>query len=143
MKGIPKWVAGWLVILAVAGIGFGLFELLNPGAILELDVEANAADTAARQWGGRNLALGVCAVLALLLRERGAFSVALAGAIAREGSDVFTALVEDQSIADIALPAVMGVIDVVAFLGVLGSAVASRRKKDDITPPTNFGESIA
>lgn len=141
MKGIPKWIAGWLVILAVAGIGLGLLELLNPGAsgmlpeALDVDLESGAL--VARSWGARSLALGVTAAIALLLRERGAFAVALAGAIAREGGDFYTAIAESQGLTDYALPAVMGVINVAAFLGVIGSAWTSRRSKNDVAPPAD------
>ncbi len=137
MKGIPTWVAGWVVILALAGVALGLLELLNPGSsgVLSIDTDLESGAVAARSWGGRSLGLGVAAVVALLLRERGAFGVALAGAIAREGSDLYAAIAESQGFIDYALPAVMGAIDVVAFLGVIGSAWTSRRSKNEIAPP--------
>lgn len=139
MKGIPKWIAGWLAILAAFGIVLGLLELLNPGSsgVLELDADLGSGALDARSWGARSLALGVTAALALLLRERGAFAVALAAAIAREGGDFYTAIAESQGLTDYALPGVMGVIDVVAFLGVIGSAWTSRRTKNDVAPPAD------
>ncbi len=137
MKGIPIWIAGWLLILAAAGIVLGLLELLNPGSsgVLSVDTDLESGALAARGWGGRSLALGVTAVIALVLRERGAFGVALAGAIAREASDLYSAVAESQGFIDYALPAVMGAISVVAFLGVLGSAWTNRRGRDDLAPP--------
>ncbi len=137
MKGIPTWIAGWVVILAIAGIALGLLELLNPGSsgVLDVDVDLESGALAARGWGARSLALGVTAAVALLLRERGAFGVALAGAIAREGGDLYTAVAESQGFTNYALPAVMGIINVVAFFGVIGSAWTSRRSKNDIAPP--------
>lgn len=136
-KGTPVWVLIYLAILAAVGIGIGVFELvIDPGSFLGLDVLADKAEYAARGWGGRNLGLGVAAALALLLRDRGGMAVALAGAIAREVSDVYTAfVVESEGWSSAILPAVMLAIDVVAFGAVIGSAWKNRSRGGDDPKP--------
>lgn len=119
---LPTWVMAYLLILAAAGIIVGLLELLNPGSLLLVDGVDNVAGAG---WGGRNLALGVTALVALLFRDRVGATVALAGAIAREVTDVIVAL-RHQDTGDLILPGIMLAIDIVAFLAVAGSAWSAR-----------------
>jgi len=136
-KGTPVWVLIYLAVLAAVGIGLGVFELvIDPGSFLGLDIGAEKAEFTARGWGGRNLALGVTAALALLLRDRGGMAVALGGAIAREVSDVYTALiVESEGWSGAIFPAVMLALDVVAFGAVIGSAWQNRSRGGEDPQP--------
>lgn len=127
-KGIPVWVLIWALILAVVGIGLGLMELIfDPGFFLDIDnVNDESQAVISRGWGGRNLALGVTAAIAVLLRDRAGMAVALAGAIAREVSDIVTAALEGQDVASYLFAGIMLAIDVVAFGAVIGSAWSNR-----------------
>jgi len=119
---LPTWVMAYLLILAAAGIIVGVLELIDPGSLLLAD---GVDKVAGAGWGGRNLALGVTALVALLFRDRVGATIALAGAIAREVTDVFVAL-RHQDTGDLILPGIMLAIDLVAFLAVAGSAWSAR-----------------
>lgn len=76
--GIPVWITGVLGLTVLMGIGAGGMAMLGNGM----------QEFMGASWGGRNLGLGVAALLAILLKSPAAYIAVFCGAIGREIGDI-------------------------------------------------------
>ncbi len=78
--GIPIWVTLALGITVLLGIGAGTAALLGQGMSPEMNIS----------WGGRNLGLGLVALVAIWSKSHIAYLAAFAGGIGREIGDIMS-----------------------------------------------------
>jgi hypothetical protein len=85
-NGVPAWVTGVALFIGVFSVLAGVAIMIDP-SIMDID------DTVVgRQWGGRNIGLGVALLVAVLLREARAYIVAFAAGLFRDVGDLVAAI---------------------------------------------------
>ena len=84
-EGIPIWVTIIMGLVGVMGTTFGIMAMIDPTAAIGF---IDGADSLAIAWGGRNAGLGVALLLAVYLRNSGAYAAAIGGSLFREISDL-------------------------------------------------------
>lgn len=85
-NGVPAWVTGVALFIGVFSVLAGIAIMIDP-SIMDID------DTVVgRQWGGRNIGLGVALLVAVLLREARAYIVAFAAGLFRDVGDLVAAI---------------------------------------------------
>lgn len=121
----PLWITMIALFLGVFGIAFGLLELFSPGKTGFLTTRV--ADLDAQAWGVRSMALGATMIAAVVFRHAGGYIVAFVGAIAREGGDLYVALLDDGSgIASYLLIVLLLALEVLCLLALLAKGVKHR-----------------
>lgn len=109
-NGVPTWVTGLAVLIGLFSMLAGLAIMIDP-SIMNID------DTVVgRQWGGRNIGLGVALVVAVALREARAYVAAFAAGLFRDIGDLVGAI--DDGASPI-VPIVFLVVGLVAIAGVV------------------------
>ncbi len=83
--GVPLVITIFAVIMGLGGTVIGISALVDPTSAVNF---VDGADDLATSWAGRNLGLGLAMLVAVAMRQAGAYAAAFAGAICRELSDV-------------------------------------------------------
>ena len=87
-NGVPAWVTGVALFIGVFSALAGVAIMIDP-SIMDID------DTVVgRQWGGRNIGIGVALLVAVVLREAHAYVAAFAAGLFRDVGD-FVASIDD------------------------------------------------
>lgn len=84
-NGVPLAITIFAILMGLGGTVIGISSLADPSSALNF---VDGADDLATSWAGRNLGLGVAMLVAVLVRQAGAYAAVFAGAICRELSDV-------------------------------------------------------
>jgi hypothetical protein len=85
-NGVPAWVTGVALFIGVFSVLAGIAIMIDP-SIMDID------DTVVgRQWGGRNIGLGVALLVAVLLRDARAYVVAFAAGLFRDVGDLVASI---------------------------------------------------
>lgn len=85
-KGVPTWVTGVALFIGVFSVLAGTAIMIDP-SIMDID------DTVVgRQWGGRNIGLGVALLVAVALRDARAYVAAFAAGLFRDVGDLVAAI---------------------------------------------------
>ncbi len=85
-KGVPTWVTGVALFIGVFSALAGTAIMIDP-SIMDID------DTVVgRQWGGRNIGLGVALLVAVALRDARAYVAAFAAGLFRDVGDLVAAI---------------------------------------------------
>lgn len=90
-NGVPSWVTGLAVLIGVFSTLAGLAIMIDP-TIMDID-----DSVVGRQWGGRNIGLGVALLVAAALREARAYVAAFAAGLFRDIGDFVGALDDGAS----------------------------------------------
>ncbi|MGH1493794.1 MAG: hypothetical protein ACRBK7_31105 [Acidimicrobiales bacterium] len=85
-NGVPSWVTGLAALIGVFSMVAGLAIMADP-TIMNID-----DSVVGRQWGGRNIGLGVALVAAVLFRDARAYVGAFAAGLFRDIGDLIGAL---------------------------------------------------
>lgn len=89
--GVPGWVTGLALLIGVFSTLAGLAIMIDP-SIMNID------DTVVgRQWGGRNIGLGIALIVAVALREARAYLAGFAAGLFRDIGDLVAAIEDDAS----------------------------------------------
>lgn len=108
--GVPKWVTGLAILIGAFSTLAGIAIMIDP-TIMDID------DTVVgRQWGGRNIGLGVALLVAVALRDARAYLAGFAAGLFRDIGDFVGALDDGASPV---VPIVVFVLGVAAIAGVL------------------------
>lgn len=94
-NGVPLVITVFATLMGVGGTIIGIQALLDPTTAIDF---VEGADKMGTAWGGRNLGLGVASLAAVLLRNVAGYSVAFAGAIWREVSDLIAGMSDGGSL---------------------------------------------
>lgn len=90
-NGVPTWVTVVALVIGVFSTLAGFAIMVDP-SIMDID------DTVVgRQWGGRNIGLGVALLVAVLLREARAYLAGFAAGLFRDIGDLVGALDDGAS----------------------------------------------
>lgn len=109
-NGVPTWVTGLAALI-------GLFSVVAGTAIMADPTIMNIDDSVVgRQWGGRNIGLGVALVVAVALRDARAYVAGFAAGLFRDIGDLVGALDDGASPV---VPIVFLVVGAVAIAGVV------------------------
>lgn len=109
-NGVPTWVTGIAALI-------GLFSIVAGFAIMADPTIMNIDDSVVgRQWGGRNIGLGVALVVAVAMRDARAYIAAFAAGLFRDIGDLVGAL--DDGASPI-VPIVFLVVGVAAIAAVI------------------------
>lgn len=117
-NGVPPWVTGLALFIGAFSTLAGLAIMIDP-SIMDI------GDTVVgRQWGGRNMGLGVALLAAVALRDARAYLAGFAAGLFRDIGDLVGAIEDNASPI---VPIVVFVLGVVAIVGVLraGGLVAT------------------
>ena len=83
--GVPLIITAFALLMGVGGTVIGISALADPSSAVNF---VDGADDLATSWAGRNLGLGVVMLVAVAMRQAGAYAAAFAGSVCREISDV-------------------------------------------------------
>lgn len=83
--GVPLIITAFAVLMGVGGTVIGISAFADPSSAVNF---VDGADDLATSWAGRNLGLGVAMLVAVAVRQAGAYAAVFAGAACRELSDV-------------------------------------------------------
>ena len=109
-NGVPAWVTGLAILIGLFSTLAGLAIMIDP-TIMDID------DTVVgRQWGGRNIGLGVALLVAVALRDARAYVAGFAAGLFRDIGDLVGAI--DDGASPI-VPVVVLVLGVAAIGAVL------------------------
>jgi len=109
-NGVPAWVTGLALLIGLFSTLAGLAIMIDP-TIMDID------DTVVgRQWGGRNIGLGVALLVAVALRDARAYLAGFAAGLFRDIGDLVGAI--DDGTSPI-VPVVVLVLGVAAIGAVL------------------------
>ena len=109
-NGVPSWVTGLAILI-------GLFSTLAGLAIMADPTIMDISDTVVgRQWGGRNIGLGIALLVAVALREARAYLAGFAAGLFRDIGDLVGSI--DDGASPI-VPIVVLVLGLTAIVGVL------------------------
>lgn len=90
-NGVPAWVVALAVLI-------GLFSTIAGLAIMADPTIMNIDDTVVgRQWGGRNIGLGIALLVAVALRDARAYLAAFAAGLFRDIGDLVGAIDDGAS----------------------------------------------
>lgn len=90
-NGVPTWVTGLAILLGLFSTLAGLAIMIDP-TIMDID------DTVVgRQWGGRNIGLGVALLVAVALRDARAYLAGFAAGLFRDIGDLVGAIDDGAS----------------------------------------------
>ena len=109
-NGVPTWVTGLALFLGVFSTLAGLAIMIDP-TIMDID-----DSVVGRQWGGRNMGLGIALLIAVALRDARAYLAAFGAGLFRDIGDLVGSI--DDGAAPI-VPIVALVLGVVAIGAVL------------------------
>lgn len=84
-EGVPIAITIFGILMGLGGTIIGITALADPTSAVNF---IDGADDLATSWAGRNLGLGLAMLIAVALRQAGAYAAAFAGGVARELSDV-------------------------------------------------------
>lgn len=84
-SGVPIWVSIITLLLGLLGTTLGMMAFFKPDIALGY---IEGADTLAITWAGRNPGLGLALLMAVFLRSREGYVIALCGSLFREISDM-------------------------------------------------------
>ncbi len=108
-NGAPTWVTGLAIFIGLFSVVAGLAIMVDP-AIMNID-----DSVVGRQWGGRNMGLGVVLLVAVALRNAKAYVAGFAAGLFRDIGDLVGAI--DDGASPI-VPIVFLVVGVAAIGGV-------------------------
>ena len=83
--GVPLVMTLFAILMGVGGTIIGISSLADPTSAVNF---VEGADDLATSWAGRNLGLGIAMLVAVAMRQAGAYAAAFAGAVFRELTDV-------------------------------------------------------
>ena len=83
--GVPLIITAFALLMGVGGTVIGISALADPSSAVNF---VDGAGDLATSWAGRNLGLGVVMLVAVAMRQAGAYAAAFAGSVCRESSDV-------------------------------------------------------
>ena len=109
-NGVPAWVTVLAAVIGLFSTVAGLAIMIDP-SIMGID-----DSVVGRQWGGRNIGLGVALLVAVALRAPRAYVAAFAAGLFRDVGDLVGAL--DDGASPI-VPIVFLVVGLAAIAGVL------------------------
>lgn len=109
-SGVPTWVTALAVVIGLFSMLAGTAIMLDP-TIMDID-----DSVVGRQWGGRNVGLGVALVVAVALRDARAYIAGFAAGLFRDIGDLFGAIDGGSSTI---VPIVFLVVGAAAIGGVL------------------------
>lgn len=109
-NGVPSWVTGLALLIGVFSTLAGLAIMVDP-TIMDID-----DSVVGRQWGGRNIGLGVALLVAVALRDARAYLAAFAAGLFRDVGDLVGAIDDGASPV---VPIVVLVLGVAAISAVL------------------------
>ena len=90
-NGVPSWVTGLAILI-------GLFSTVAGLAIMADPTIMDIGDTVVgRQWGGRNIGLGIALLVAVATREARAYLAGFAGGLFRDIGDLIGAIDDGAS----------------------------------------------
>jgi hypothetical protein len=90
-NGVPAWVTGLALLIGLFSTLAGLAIMIDP-TIMDID------DTVVgRQWGGRNIGLGVALLVAVALRDARAYLAGFAAGLFRDIGDLVGAIDDGAS----------------------------------------------
>lgn len=118
---IPLWVTIIAIVLGLYCTATGIMGLVDASSVTDF---VAGADNLAVSWAGRMAGTGIVLVLAVLLRNAHAYTVAFAAAIFRELGDLIAALSGTAEGMPLIVVLIVLVIDIVAF----GIAFRASRK---------------
>ncbi|MEM7271802.1 MAG: hypothetical protein AAF547_01870 [Actinomycetota bacterium] len=84
-EGVPIAMTVFAILMGLGGTVIGILALADPTSAASF---VDGADDLATSWAGRNLGLGVAMLVAVAMRQAGAYAAAFAGGVCRELSDV-------------------------------------------------------
>lgn len=109
-NGVPTWVTGLAAFIGLFSVVAGVAIMADP-TIMNID-----DSVVGRQWGGRNVGLGVALVAAVALREARAYIVGFAAGLFRDIGDLAGALDDGAS-------PIVPIIFLVVGLAAIGAVV--------------------
>lgn len=107
-QGFHNGVFLYAIVTALIGIGIGVPALAGLGSFSPLEATIG--------WGGRELGLGVVAVVAIYSRQSGAYLALFAGGTFRELSDILELLHSDAGIGLLASGLVTLALDIICTI---------------------------
>lgn len=85
-NGVPTWVTGLAALIGLFSVVAGVAIMADP-TIMNID-----DSVVGRQWGGRNIGLGVVLVLAVALRDARAYIAGFGAGLFRDVGDLAGAI---------------------------------------------------
>lgn len=117
-NGVPSWITGLALLIGAFSVIAGIAIMADPTI---MDIEDTVVG---RQWGGRNVGLGIALLVAVALREARAYIAGFAAGLFRDIGDLVGAL--DAGDSPI-VPIVFLVVGVAAIAGVLAGGGLSAK----------------
>lgn len=90
-NGVPTWVTGLAALIGLFSVVAGLAIMADP-TIMDI-----SDSVVGRQWGGRNVGLGVALLVAVALRDARAYIAGFAAGLFRDVGDLVGALDDGAS----------------------------------------------
>ena len=110
---IPTWVTIIAIILGLFCLAGGIMGLLDPTSVTDY---AAGANNLASAWAGRMAGTGAALLVAVWLKNAGAYAAAFAASIFRELGDLVAAMSGTAEGFPLLVVAIVLIIDLVAFV---------------------------
>lgn len=117
--GVPAWVTGLALFIGIFSTLAGLAIMIDP-AIMDIDDVV-----VGRQWGGRNMGLGVALIVAVVLRDARVYLAGFGAGLFRDVGDLAGAIEDGASPIVPIVVLVLGAAAIGAVLRAGGLAVKS------------------
>lgn len=128
-NGVPGWVTGVALFIGVFSTVAGIAIMVDP-SIMDID------DTVVgRQWGGRNVGLGVALLVAVALRESRAYVVAFAAGLFRDVGDLVASIDDGEPPVVPIIVLAVGVAAIAAVVRAGGLSADRTRASDEADAP--------
>lgn len=129
-NGVPSWATVLALVIGVFSALAGLAIMIDP-TIMDID------DTVVgRQWGGRNIGLGVALLVAVALRDARAYLAAFAAGLWRDIGDLVGAVDDGASPVVPIVVMLLGAAAIVAIVRSGGLIAVPASVADDATVRT-------
>ncbi len=110
---IPLWITVIAILLGLFCFAGGVLGLIDATSVTDF---VTGADNLASAWAGRMAGTGAALLLAVLLRNAHAYTVAFAVGIFREVGDLVAALSGTAEGFPLAVVGIVLLVDIVAFI---------------------------
>lgn len=126
-NGVPAWVTGVAMFIGLFSALAGVAIMIDPSI---MDIEDTVVG---RQWGGRNIGLGVALLVAVMLRDARAYIAAFAAGLFRDVGDLVASIDDGE-------PPIVPIIVLAVGIAAIAAVLRAGGLNADRTRP---GEAVA
>ena len=134
-NGVPAWVTGVAMFIGLFSALAGVAIMIDP-SIMDID------DTVVgRQWGGRNIGIGVALLVAVVLREARAYVAAFAAGLFRDVGDLVASIDDGEPPIVPIIVLAVGIAAIAAVLRAGGLSADRTRPSEAVATPASAATS--